>query len=143
MKQNSRFTYESLQDQDSIKDLLKAISSGISKGKIVASDRPSELTGLLAGGQRIVVEVRGDRHKVSDCLSGIPGVDRVSWDGAGDWHRFTCLCRKGVDLRPRVFQAVAGQGWTLRELRLESTTLEDVFVALTAHENGQAAEGDS
>ena len=44
MKQNSRFTHESLQDQDSIRELLKAISNGISKGKIVLEDEDGVLT---------------------------------------------------------------------------------------------------
>lgn len=38
MKQNTRFRHESLQDQESIKRLLRALTTGISKGKVVLED---------------------------------------------------------------------------------------------------------
>ncbi|MBT8450005.1 MAG: amphi-Trp domain-containing protein [Gammaproteobacteria bacterium] len=44
MKQNSKFTHESLQDTDSIKSLLKAISNGIGKGKVQLEDEEGVLT---------------------------------------------------------------------------------------------------
>ena len=74
MKQNSRFTYESLQDQDSIKDLLKAISSGISKGRIVLEDEDGVLTmepeGLLH--LKVTASQEDERNRLNI---------RITWQG--------------------------------------------------------------
>ena len=40
---DSSFRHESLQDQDSIRDLLEAITQGIAKGKLTFSDGDNEL----------------------------------------------------------------------------------------------------
>ena len=74
MKQNSRFTHESLQDRDSIKDLLKAISSGISKGKITLEDEDGVLTmepeGLL--NLKVTASQEDERNRINI---------RITWQG--------------------------------------------------------------
>lgn len=52
MKQNSRFRHESLQSTESIKTLLKALTNGLAKGKIVFED----------GDQAITLEPEGLLH---------------------------------------------------------------------------------
>ena len=74
MKQNSRFTHESLQDQNSIRDLLKAISSGINKGKIVLEDEDGTLTmepeGLLH--LKVTASQEEERNRLNI---------RITWQG--------------------------------------------------------------
>jgi amphi-Trp domain-containing protein len=74
MKQNSRFTYESLQDKSSIKDLLKAISNGIGKGKVVLEDEDGAITlkpdGLL--NLKVSASQDDERNKLNI---------RISWEG--------------------------------------------------------------
>lgn len=43
MKQSSRFRHESLQTTDSIKSLLKALTQGIGKGKVVLEDEDGNM----------------------------------------------------------------------------------------------------
>jgi amphi-Trp domain-containing protein len=43
MKKNERFNHESLQDTDSIADLLKALTNGISKGKVTLEDGDGQM----------------------------------------------------------------------------------------------------
>jgi len=43
MKQNTRFRHESLQDRESVKRLLRALTTGIAKGKIVLEDEDGSL----------------------------------------------------------------------------------------------------
>lgn len=43
MKDNSRFRHESLQDQETIQGLLKALSKGIAKGEVHFSDDNGEI----------------------------------------------------------------------------------------------------
>jgi len=47
--------------------------------------------------------------------------------------------KPGTDPREKVYQAVASNGWTLRELTRSRTTLEDIFVQIT-HEEDEAEE---
>ena len=73
MKQNAKFVHESLQDQNSIKNLLKAISTGIGKGKVVLEDEDGVLTlnpeGLLH--LKISASEEEDKSKINL---------RISWD---------------------------------------------------------------
>jgi len=63
MKQNSKFTHESLQDTDSIKSLLKAISNGIGKGKVQLEDEEGVLTLHPEGLLRLKVTGSQDDEK--------------------------------------------------------------------------------
>ena len=63
MKQNSKFTHESLQDAESIKSLLKAISQGIGKGKVQLEDEDGELTMHPEGLLRLKISGSQDDEK--------------------------------------------------------------------------------
>ena len=63
MKQNSKFTHESLQDTDSIKSLLKAISNGIGKGKVQLEDEDGMLTMHPEGLLRLKITGSQDDEK--------------------------------------------------------------------------------
>ncbi len=63
MKQNSKFTHESLQDTDSIKTLLKAISNGIGKGKVQLEDEDGVLTMHPEGLLRLKISGSQDDEK--------------------------------------------------------------------------------
>ena len=74
MKQNSRFTHESLQDKNSIRDLLKAISNGIAKGKVTLEDEDGVLTmepeGLL--NLKVTASQEDERNRINI---------RITWQG--------------------------------------------------------------
>lgn len=77
MKQNSRFTHESLQDKNSIRELLKAISNGISKGKIILEDEDGVLTmepdGLLH--LKVTASQEDERNRLNI---------RITWQGESE-----------------------------------------------------------
>jgi hypothetical protein len=56
----------------------------------------------------------------------------------GDFYRCALSPRDGVDLRSLVFTIVRERGWTLRELRRERLTLEDIYVRATRPEEEEA-----
>jgi len=103
----------------------------INKGRIVASDTPDKLVGLMKGNTRVVAEIRGPRESIIEKLKCIPGVIDVSCTTSADWHRFTCECRKGADVRHGCYAAAAECKWDLRELTTEKKNLEDVYIAMT------------
>jgi len=100
-------------------------------GRIVASDTPAALVGLIKGGERVVVEVTGASKDVVDAFKSIAGVESVVHERVGDWNRLECQCVKGSDARSAMFETVCSHKWQLRELAVERRKLEDVFVAIT------------
>ncbi len=74
MKQSSRFRHESLQSPDSIKGLLKALTQGIGKGKVVLEDDNGNMVlepeGLLH--LKISANQDDDRNRINI---------KISWQG--------------------------------------------------------------
>jgi ABC-2 type transport system ATP-binding protein len=105
----------------------------INRGKIIASDSPDKLRTRLQGGREIIAELRGAKDAVAPQLYKLPGVTKVTTEPDGEWTRFNIECGT-EDIRPLVFEAAAKGGWSLRELRQEKQSLEDIFVALTRAE---------
>jgi ABC-2 type transport system ATP-binding protein len=106
----------------------------IHRGKIVASDSPENLQGLMRGATQVIAELQGPGEPVFAALQALPGVRRVTAAPADGWTRYVLECEGEADLRPAVFDAAARNRWGLRELHLERKTLEDVFVSLTQGE---------
>ena len=107
----------------------------INRGKIVASDSPDKLRTRLQGGREIIAEIRGPKDTIVPQLYQLTGVTRVDAEAAGDWTSYRLACG-GDDVRPDIFAIVARNGWTLRELRQEKQSLENIFAALTSAEQG-------
>jgi ABC-2 type transport system ATP-binding protein len=103
----------------------------VDEGRIAGQGTPSELSGILRGNSRAILEVNGPSGAVASALEAVPGVVRVTVESSGDWVRATCECAKGSDARPGLYRAVVAGGWDMREMREERGTLEDVFVQVT------------
>jgi len=111
----------------------------INRGKVVASDSPRDLVGLMKGSPRVVAEVRGPAEEIAAKTRQLAGIVRVSCEPGERWHKLTWECEKGSDVREELFQAVSTNGWTLRELRAETPKLEDVFAEITADADAVSA----
>jgi ABC-2 type transport system ATP-binding protein len=98
----------------------------ISGGQLVAQGTEEELARNLGGGS-IEVEVRGDRAKALDVLSGIGPVSVTQEDGT----LLTLQLQASPDLRPRVAQALVGAGMELLRLDRGTQRLESIFLNLT------------
>lgn len=105
----------------------------INKGKIIASDTPANLVGLMKGNIQAIAVLRADRKTVTEKVGQLPGVARVACEDEGEWLRVTCECAKDHDAREQIAALAAENKWPLRELRAEKKNLEDVFVALTTN----------
>lgn len=103
----------------------------VNQGRIVASGPTAELIHNLKGAARIRAEIKADRKQLEMQLVDWPGVREFRIEKEGDWLRLQLSCASGEDPRTRLFQLAASQGWTLRELHLESGKLEDLFVSIT------------
>lgn len=98
----------------------------ISGGQLVAQGTEEELAKKLGGGS-IEVEVRGDKAKALEALSGIGPVSVVQEDGA----LLSLQVQAPADLRPRVAQALVGAGLELLRLDRGTQRLESIFLNLT------------
>ena len=74
MKQNNRFRHESLQDQDSIKELLSAVVEGLAKGKIVLEDENGTMTMMPKG--MLQLKLTGSQEDEQNRLD-----IRIKWKG--------------------------------------------------------------
>lgn len=108
----------------------------IHHGRILASDTPDNLMKTLHAGGLIQVEVRGPGSEVQAKLRAVEGVETVGAKLIEDgFVRVAVTPKPGVDPRENLYRAVSQNGWTLRELTRERTTLEDIFVQITRDED--------
>ncbi|HVY37851.1 MAG TPA: ABC transporter ATP-binding protein [Polyangia bacterium] len=109
------------------------------RGRLVAAAPVTELQARLAGARRIVVEPRpDDAGRATELFSRVAGIAGVAADGG----RLMLTLAAGAatdEAREAVFRAAATGGVTLRELRLETPSLEEIFGRATADEGAPAA----
>ena len=102
----------------------------IDRGHIVAEDTPERLRETLSQGGRLFVRIAGGKPKaVTRALQGVAGVETVETPRAGE---YIVRARAGQDVRAALAETVVAQGWALLELRPWATTLEEIFLELTA-----------
>lgn len=103
----------------------------LDRGRIIASDTPETLLGLMQGDERITAEIQGPADEVAKGVSEMPGVRNLTITTDGGWNRLGFRSSRGIGVREQLFDLVADRGWRLRELGVERRHLEDVFAALT------------
>jgi len=109
----------------------------INKGELVAVDTPDNLRNRLIGGFTIQLEVRGPADKIKEALSKVSGVNQVMVDKEGDLARFNVNAQSDHDIREELFKVIVAGGWSLRELKYEMASLEDIFVHITTQEKAE------
>jgi ABC-2 type transport system ATP-binding protein len=116
----------------------------IAGGRIVAQGSPEELRNSRRMQARVLVECRGPRQDVENALSRVSGVGKVELIANGEQYITAALRPKeGYDIREEVARTVIQHGWPLREIKLESATLEEFFVQVTANQAMAQAESAS
>ncbi len=105
----------------------------ISKGKIVASDTPENLTSGTGSIEKVIVKIKGPVGEVLSHLQSINDVNKASEKDRleDDIATYTIESDKGTDLNKIIAREVIGKGWDLLELKKEAMELEDVFLKLT------------
>jgi ABC-2 type transport system ATP-binding protein len=109
----------------------------IHRGHIVGEGEPGRLRMASEGGQVLMLEGRGERTRFEQVLRGVPGVRGLSDVTVLQIDPPVLRVKLDVDageVAEAVFAAVAAAGLTLRELRREQTSLEDVFTKLTTRD---------
>jgi len=106
----------------------------IHNGKLVFQETLDAIEKHGAQAMRVIVEARVPPGADASLLGDVPGVLSVRAAEAGALTRFELKVAPDADVREEVFRRAVRNGWTLRELRAEKTSLEDVFMRVTAEE---------
>ena len=104
----------------------------IARGKLVASDTPENLENSMSGTGHIEIEVRREQKEVERVLDRIDQVKRVEYTLLEDGTVRAQIEAKGSgDIRERIFHAFADQKMPLLTVKLNKSTLEEIFLELT------------
>ncbi|MFH1612623.1 MAG: ATP-binding cassette domain-containing protein [bacterium] len=106
----------------------------INNGKIVISGTPKELQNMSQGESRIFVKIRGNENIVLPKIQTISQVKEVSVIERNNeiitYEVFTK--EKNEKICEEIYFLTRDNGWSLLELKPEKTTLENIFLSLTA-----------
>jgi ABC-2 type transport system ATP-binding protein len=103
----------------------------IDNGKIVASDTPESLQQRLMGDTQVSADILGDAEQIEEALYELDSVDVVMAEPQDNgWVRFL-IDSSDPDVRSHIFDCAVARQWKLRELHMESRSLEDLFVTIT------------
>jgi ABC-2 type transport system ATP-binding protein len=110
----------------------------INRGRIVLSAELRDLTSHGTDRETLQVELAVDRDVAAD-LRKVPGVNEVepmpSRDGL---RRYRVSCKREEGVRPRLAKAVVDRGWNLVEMRVEETSLEEIYLKVVSSEGAAA-----
>ena len=117
----------------------------ISHGKLVASDTPDNLERLAAGSNSLLMKVKGEKDTIRKDLETIEGVTGVemSYDSDEKLWKTKLSIQENVDIREKVFYAMAKANCPIYEMQVKRVSLEDVFLELTEGEKKSAGKPES
>ena len=113
----------------------------ISHGKLVASDTPDNLERLAAGSNSLLMKIKGDKNTIRKALEAVEGVNSVemSYDSDEELWKTKVSIQENVDVREKVFYAMAKENCPIYEMQVKRVSLEDVFLELTEGEKKSSA----
>lgn len=106
----------------------------ISKGKLIAFDRPENLEKLLLSPNEIIITGDADEKEVGDILAGIDHIIDTSIEkkDSGYVTAYIKTDHENIyDISRAVFTGFASRGKVLFEMTLKKANLEEVFIELT------------
>lgn len=117
----------------------------ISKGKLVADAKTSELSSAISGDQKLNLDIEGSQSTVLNALKVIPGVLRIRKirDLSENVGKYVVEYENGIDLRKNVFTAIANTDCYILDMQNGNETLEDSFLKLTSIYQTEKVRGGS
>ena len=100
----------------------------INNGRIVADAKTEKLSETVSGGSVLILEADGSASAVSDAVSSVEGVKRVT-KTAG--QTYTIEYESGKDVRRGIFNALSKANCPILMMRPGGLTLEESFLKLT------------
>ncbi len=108
----------------------------INEGKLVAVDKPENLTANRGKTSRLFLRIAGDGQKITRELAkadGLKAVEQISTDDNG--HGFVVELAKGKKSEQSILPIILTNNWTLNEMRPAENSLEDIFIQLVTKDD--------
>ena len=112
----------------------------IAGGSIVAHGSPDELRQHVGEGARVVIDVKASQESISRACKAIEGVTAVEATARDGWTQVHVSQAPGADVREALGQSISNNGWTIREMRYETASLEQFFIEITAQQSHRTVE---
>lgn len=113
----------------------------IAKGKLVASDTPENLENLMSGTGHVELEAKTFMEKARAILKEIPQISKAEYQEETKESVTVRIESEGQsDIREQLFFAFAKEGIPLLTLKLNKSTLEDIFLELTQGDKAQGSD---
>jgi ABC-2 type transport system ATP-binding protein len=111
----------------------------INRGKVVATNTPTNLQQQLAASSGYEVEIEGDSSNIINLLQQIPGIISIENNFASaslQPNRTLLQILSAADVEPgdKISATIINQGLSLHEMRRTRPSLEDIFLQLTTEE---------
>lgn len=116
----------------------------ISQGKLVASDTTENLTERLCSGMELRLELKGEVQQVQEVLEKVEKAEILHLDSENQEGicRVTVRGKEQQDIREQIFFACADAQLPIYGMKVESSSLEDVFLKMTEETTQQKEEQD-
>jgi ABC-2 type transport system ATP-binding protein len=110
----------------------------ISKGKIVASDTPENLSKRLTQSNRLTVRVKGPKAEVVALLNAIENVDKAYFQTSREKDTVDILVegKEDTDIREEVFKVLTSKNYPILSMTSMDLTLEEIFLEVTKDGKG-------
>lgn len=112
----------------------------IAHGKLVASDSPEGLQSLMSGGGVLALLIKGEQEAAEAVLGEMEDVESAEIVPQEDLLQVRLSIKAGVDIREKVFYAMAENRMPIYEMNYIQKSLEDIFLELTEEEEENAGD---
>ncbi len=114
----------------------------ISKGKMVASDTPENLSKLLVGANTLELEVKCSQDRISTILDSMEDIQSIEYEKSSEEGTVfaTITTAQDKDIREELFYILAENKCPIYQMELKRVSLEDVFLELTSDKNEEQEE---
>lgn len=113
----------------------------ISKGKLIAFDKPENLEKLLLTSNEIIITSDASEDEIKEILSGIEHITDISTENK-ETEYVTAHIKTDhdniYDISRTIFNGFAARGKALLEMTLKKANLEEVFIELTESSKNDA-----
>ncbi len=105
----------------------------ISHGEVRAVDTIKNLEKSMGTALILVMKIRGNKEKISDCISAINGVSNIVDTTFEDDELYTYKIEvESEDVRKSIMTSLINKDFQIDEVKTEMPNLEEIFVKLTA-----------
>ena len=103
----------------------------INRGKLIVADTTENLARHMENQEMVHLEVKGDKHKVTQLLKAVEGVTKVEFETEKNgFCKFIVYCGD-KDLRESIFYTLADAKCPIMSMSISNRSLEDIFLELT------------